>query len=91
MNAVRSKTNHDDFKSLCELFDNDCLGTLSKVEYVKLVNTFLPEYKDDDHIKFLRITNMFDRFGNVKYPDVLKLIFFYNKEKLDDNFVNWQH
>ena len=87
MNTVRSKTNHDDFKSLCELFDNDCLGTLSKTEYVKVVGTFLPEFKDDDHMKFLRITNMFDKYGDVKYPDVLKLIFFYHKEKLDDNFV----
>ena len=87
MNAVRAKINHDDFKSLCELFDNDCLGSLSKLEYVKVVGTFLPEFKDEDHMKFLRITNMFDKYGDVKYPDVLKLIFFYNKEKLDDNFV----
>ena len=87
MDVVRSKINHDDFKSICELFDKDGLGTLTKLEYVNAVASFLPEFKDEDHMRFLRVTNMFDKSGNVKYPDMLNLIFFYNKEKLDDPFT----
>ena len=87
MDVVRSKINHDNFKSLLEKFDKDGLGTLPKLVFVKAVANLLPEYKDDDHMKFLRITNMFDKFGDVKYPEMLNLIFFYNKEKLSDNFT----
>ena len=87
MNVVRLKINHDDFKSLLEKFDKDGLGTLPKLIYVKAVATLLPEFKDDDHMKFLRITNMFDKYGDVTYPEMLNLIFFYNKEKLSDNFT----
>ena len=77
MNVVRSKINHDDYKSLLEKFDKDGLGTLSKLIYVKAIATLLPEFKDEDHMRFLRITNMFDKAGDVKYPDMLNLIFFY--------------
>ena len=87
MNVVRSKINHDDYKSLLEKFDKDGLGTLSKLIYVKAIATLLPEFKDEDHMRFLRITNMFDKAGDVKYPDMLNLIFFYNKEKLSDSFT----
>ena len=87
MNIVRSKINHDDFKSLLEKFDKDGLGTLPKLVYVKAVANLLPEFKDEDHMKFLRITNMFDKYGEVTYPEMLNLIFFYNKEKLSDSFT----
>ena len=87
MNVVRSKINHDDYKSLLEKFDKYGLGTLPKLVFVKAVATLLPEFKDDDHMKFLRITNMFDKCGEVTYPEMLNLIFFYNKEKLSDNFT----
>ena len=87
MNVVRSKINHDNFKSLLERFDKDGLGTLSKLIYAKAITNLLPEFKDEDHMRFLRITNMFDKYGDVKYPDMLNLIFFYNEEKLSDNFT----
>ena len=87
MSVVRSKINHDDFKSLLERFDKDGLGTLSKLIFVKAIANLLPEFKDEDHMRFLRITNMFDKYGDVKYPDMLNLIFFYNQEKLSDNFT----
>ena len=81
MNVVRSRINHDDFKSLLEKCDKDGLGTLPKLVYVKAVANLLPEFKDEDHMRFLRITNMFDKYGEVTYPEMLNLIFFYNKEK----------
>ena len=87
MNVVRSKINHDDFKSLLEKYDKDGLGTLPKIVYVKAVANLLPEFKDEDHMRFLRITNMFDKMGEITYPEMLNLIFFYNKEKLSDNFT----
>ena len=87
MNIVRAKISHDEFKSILEKFDKDGLGTLTKFEFVKVVSILFPEFKDDDHIKFLRITNKLDKNGDVVYPDMLNLIFFYNKEKLNDNFT----
>ena len=37
-------------------------------------------------MRFVRITDMFDKYGNIIYPEVLNLIFFYNKERLSDPF-----
>ena len=37
-------------------------------------------------MRFVRITDMFDKYGNIRYPEVLNLIFFYNKERLSDPF-----
>ena len=87
MNLVKSRITYDNFKSIFEKLDNDGLGTLSKLDYVKAVSSFLPEYNDEDHMRFLRITNMFNNSGEVKYPEVLNLIFFYNKEKFNDKFI----
>ena len=91
MNLVKSRTTHDKFKETFEKLDNDGLGVLSKLDYVKAVSFILPELKDEDHMRFLRITNMFNKSGNVKYPEVLNLIFFYNNDKLNDKFMKLCH
>ena len=91
MNLVKSRTTHDKFKDIFEKLDTDGLGTLSKLDYVKAVANFLPEFSDEDHMRFLRIMNMFNNFGEVKYPELLSLIFFYNDDKLNDKFIKLCH
>ena len=91
MNLVKSRTTHDKFKEVFEKLDNDGLGVLSKLDYVKAVGNILPELTDDDHMRFLRITNMFSKTGEVKYPELLNLIFFYNNDKLSDKFMKLCH
>ena len=86
MNVVRQRINHDDLKSIFENYDKDCLGTLTRINYVLAISNILPEYNDVDHMRFVRITDMFDKYGNINYPEVLNLIFFYNKERLSDPF-----
>ena len=91
MNVVKSRITHDKLKEIFEKLDNDGLGTLTKVDYVKAVATTLPEFDDEDHMRFLRITNMFNKLGEVKYPELLNLIFFYNNDKLNDKFMKLCH
>jgi len=87
MNIVRNKISHDDLKAQLEKFDKDFLGTLTKIEFVTAVTPLLPEFNDQDHLLFLRVTNMFDKDGNVTYTEYLNLIYYFNKEKLSDPFT----
>ena len=87
MNVVRNKISHDDLKAQLEKFDKDFLGTLTKIEFVTAVTPLLPEFTDQDHLLFLRVTNMFDKDGNVTYTEYLNLIYYFNKEKLSDPFT----
>ena len=91
MNLVKKRITFDGFKEIFEKLDNDGLGTLSKIDYVKAVYSILPEFNDEDHMRFLRITNMFNKQGEVKYPELLNLIFFYNNDKLSDKFMKLCH
>ena len=87
MSVVRNKISHDDLKAQLEKFDQNFLGTLTKIEFVKAVTPLLPEFNDQDHLLFLRVTNMLDKAGNVTYTQLLNLIYYYNKEKLSDPFT----
>ena len=91
MNLVKQRITFDKFKEIFEKLDNDGLGTLSKIDYVKAISKILPEFNDEDHMRFLRITNMFNKQGEVKYPELLNLIFFYNNDKLNDKFMKLCH
>ena len=86
MDKIRQRTTHDDLKSIFEKYDKNNTGTLTKIDYIYVINKILNEYEDIDHMRFIRVTDMFDKFGNIKYPEVLDLIFFYNKDKLSDQF-----
>ena len=86
MDIVRQRTTHKELKAVFESYDKDCLGTLTRINYVEAISGFLQEYNDVDHMRFVRITDMFDKYGNIIYPEVLNLIFFYNKERLSDPF-----
>ena len=84
---VRSKISHEELKSIFEKFDTDFLGTLTKLEFVKAMTPLFPEFNDQDHMLFLRVTNMFDKAGNVTYTKLLNYIYYFCGEKLNDPFT----
>ena len=86
-NTIRNKISHEDLKSQFEKIDTDFLGTLTKLEFVKALTPLFPEFNDQDHLLFLRVTNMFDKAGNVTYTKLLNYIYYFGSEKLNDPFT----
>ena len=87
LDIIRSKISYENLKQKFEKFDEDSLGTLTRTQYVLSVSDILPEFSDEDHMRFLRISNLFDKRGNILYPELLNLIYYYNKSKLSDPFT----
>ena len=87
INTVKNKISFDDLKTQLEKFDQHSMGTLTKLEYVSAMQSLFPEFSDDDHMRFVRVTNMLDSKGNIIYPELLNLIYYFNKEKLNDPFI----
>ena len=86
-NTVRNKITHEELKSRLEILDNDFLGTLTKIEFVKALTPIFPEFSDQDHLLFLRVANMLDKEGNVNYTKLLNFIYYFSGEKLNDPFT----
>ena len=63
-----------------------CTGSISRADYITIINKIINEFEDIDNMRFFRVTDKFDKDGNINYPGVLDLIFFYKKEKLRDQF-----
>ena len=85
--VVKNKISHEELKSQFEKLDTDFLGTLTKLEFVTAVTPLFPEFTDNDHLLFLRVTNMFDKSGNVLYTKLLNYIYYFCEEKLNDPFT----
>ena len=86
--SITNKINYDELKALFEKRDNSSLGTLPKVDYVSVLSKIIPEFNDDDHMKFVRISDACDNIDNVIYPKILNIIYFYTEEKLNDGFTH---
>ena len=86
MDKIRQRTNYDELKTLLEDCDKNCTGSISRADYITIINKIINEFEDIDHMRFIRVTDKFDKNGKINYPGVLDLIFFYNKEKLSDQF-----
>ena len=87
LDLVRERTTFDKLKSVFERYDSESIGTVTRLNYILSLSNILPEYSDEDHIKFIRLTNMFKNYENIKYPEILDLIFFDNKEKSNEPFT----
>lgn len=60
---------------------------MTKLDYVKSMSNIFPEFNDDDHMKFIRIKELLDKNNKVIYPEVLNVIFYYNVNKMNDQFT----
>ena len=76
MDIVRQRINHDNLKSIFENYDKDCLGTLTRINYVLALSNILPEYNDVDHMRFVRINDLFDKSnkGEITVDDLINII-----------------
>ena len=57
----------------------------TKWKYMLVMEKVLPDFSDEDNMKFVRVTNMFNKNMNVKYPELLNLIYYNEKS---DNFTH---
>ena len=87
INTVKSKTTYEYLKKHFEKYDRDSLGTMSKLDYVKSMSYIFPEFNDDDHMKFIRIKELLNKNNKVIYPEVLNVIFYFNVNKMNDQFT----
>ena len=87
MEVIKSKITYEKLKQLFEKFDDESIGTLTKIQYVSALTDLLPEFTDEDHMRFIRISNLFDKEGKILYPELLNMIYYFNKSKLSDPFT----
>ena len=87
LEVIRSKISYEKLKQTFEKFDDESIGTLTKLQYVSAVSDILPEFTDEDHMRFIRISNLFDKEGKILYPELLNLVYYFNKTKLSDPFT----
>ena len=80
--TVQKTISYYELKSLFEEVDFTCCGLLPADDYTRVLHKTLPQFNDDEHIKFARITNMCDKDSNLKYLHWLNLIY-HNYNQLD--------
>lgn len=54
-------------------------GLIDKVEFCSVIQKFTSEYKDEDIMRFIRITSLFEGHQKVKYSEFIDLIFYDNQ------------
>ena len=87
IDTVKAKTTYEELKKTLEKFDQGSLGTMTKLEYVQSISKLLPEFNDDDHMRFIRIMDLLDSNNKVIYPELLNTIFYANINKKNDQFT----
>ncbi|MCQ2816250.1 MAG: HU domain-containing protein [archaeon] len=85
MEAMRSKINFINLKAKLEEMDQNFSGKLPRLDYSKVIEKILPEFTDTEHMKFIRITNKFDKNNYVMYPEMLDMVYYHEGE---DNFTH---
>ena len=71
-------------KQAFEHIDSNNGGRLTKADFCSIIQKFSNEFKDEDIMKFTRITKLVDSNNLVKYPEFINMIY-YNAE--DDQFT----
>ena len=87
IDIVRSKTTYEELKIIFEIFDQGSSGVMTKIEYAKSMSKLFPEFNDEDHMRFVRINDLFDKSNKVIYPELLNIIFYENMNKKNDHFT----
>ena len=83
ISTIRKAISYQEMKKHLENADNTCCGLLTPDEYTRVFRKAIPQFGDEEHIKYARISNMCDDNKNLKYPQWLNLIFYDEK---NDNF-----
>ena len=83
ISTIRKAISYQEMKKHLENADNTCCGLLPPDEYTRVFRKAIPQFSDEEHIKYARISNMCDNNKNLKYPQWLNSIFYDEK---NDNF-----
>ena len=82
INNIQSKVDYHTLKAAFEKEDNNYSGKISKNIFCSIINRFTQEFKDEDLMRFVRITHISDNITyEVKYIKFIDMIYF--NEKLD--------
>ena len=86
---IKNCTNFYTLKQNFEAIDSYGNGLLGKVDFCNVINktTKNEDFRDEDIMKFIRITALFND-DKVKYPEFLDLIFFDNKSDGFSEMIN---
>ena len=91
MNSVRSAISYSQMKKRFEDADFVSCGKLSPTDYARVLRKTLPQFTDDEHTKFTRITNTCDSNKYLNYSEWLNLIYYYNGGNRNDAFISIVH
>ena len=82
---IKSVTDYSTLRKNFEDIDSLSNGRLTKAEFCSVIQKFSSEFKDEDIMRFTRISNLIDKNNLVKYPDFLLLCFY---DSSNDTFNN---
>ena len=82
---LKSVTDYETLRKFFEDLDSNSNGRLTKAEFCSVIQQFSNEFKDEDIMRFTRITKLIDSNNLVMYPDFLLLCFY---DSSNDTFNN---
>ena len=82
---IKTVTDYSTLRRNFEDIDSLSNGRLTKSEFCSVIQKFSSEFKDEDIMRFTRISNLIDENNLVKYPDFLLLCFY---DSSNDTFNN---
>ena len=82
INNIQSKVDYHTLKAAFEKEDKNFSGTISKTLFCTIINRYTKEFKDEDLMRFVRLTKLADNIKyEVKYNKFINMIYY--NEKLD--------
>ena len=84
---IKSVTNYESLKKYLEDIDTLSNGRLTKNDFCSVIQKFSSEFKDEDIMRFARISNLIDENNLVKYPDFLLLCFYDSSNDIFNNCI----
>ena len=82
INNIQSKVDYHTLKAAFEKEDTYFSGKISKNKFCSIINRYTKEFKDEDLMRFVRITGLADNISyEVKYNNFINMIYY--NEKLD--------
>ena len=82
---IKSVTDYATLRKNFEDIDSLSNGRLTKAEFCSVIQKFSTDFKDEDIMRFTRISQLIDEHNLVKYPDFLLLCFY---DSSNDTFNN---
>ena len=73
---IKTVATYDKLKKSFEHIDSMNNGRLSKADFCSIIQKYSNEFKDEDIMKFTRITQLVDSNNRVKYPEFLNMIYY---------------